>query len=182
MEREALIHALNNYQTSFDEEKAFISRFKSLLRNFENCYKRSLLTGHITASAWISNKTGTSAVLVHHKKLNRWLQPGGHADGDENVLNVASKEAQEETGLKSLKLIGDKIFDIDIHLIPKHGNIQAHYHYDIRFLFVADDTEDYVISDESNELKWIPLGSINQFTGNNNSILRMVLKSKLIFK
>lgn len=182
MERIPLLHELSNYQTSFDEERAFIPRFKSLLNNFSNCYERSLVTGHMTASAWIIDEKGSAALLVHHKKLNRWLQSGGHADGDEEVLTVATKEAREETGLNTLKLTEDKIFDIDIHLIPRHRNIQAHYHYDIRFLFVANLTENYVVSDESNELKWIPLDQINHYTGNNDSIQRMVLKTKLIFK
>ncbi|MCK5103511.1 MAG: NUDIX hydrolase [Cyclobacteriaceae bacterium] len=182
MDRALLIQALNNYQTSSDEEKATIPRFKSLLTNFSNCYKRSLLTGHMTASAWIMDEFGTSVLLVHHKKLNRWLQPGGHADGDENIIAVATREAREETGLKSLRLIEEDIFDIDIHLIPKHKNVNSHYHHDIRFLFVAERTENYVISDESNELAWIPMDKIYNFTGNNISIHRMVLKTKLIFK
>lgn len=181
MNKRELIQNLNNYHTSFDKEKAYITRFKSLLRNFPNCYKRSLLSGHITASAWIIDEKGSSALLVHHKKLNRWLQPGGHADGDENVLTVAIKEAREETGLNTLNLIEDNIFDIDIHLIPRNGDNQAHYHYDIRFLFVAKKTEDYVISEESNELKWIPMDKINLYTEYNNSIQRMVIKTKWIF-
>lgn len=182
MDRAQLVHALNNYQTSFDEEKATIPRLKSILANFSNCYKRSLISGHITASAWIIDENGTSTLLVHHKKLNRWLQPGGHADGEENIIAVATREAREETGLKSLKLIEENIFDIDIHLIPRYKDIQSHYHHDIRFLFVADKTENYAISNESNELAWIPMDKIYNFTGNSSSVNRMVLKTKVIFK
>ena len=182
MDRSQLIHSLNNYQTTFEEEKEAIPRFKSLLLNFSNCYERLLITGHLTASAWIIDEFGTSALLAHHKKLNCWLQPGGHADGDENIINVAIREAKEETGLKSFKLIDGNIFDIDIHFIPRHKDIQSHYHHDIRFLFVADKTENYVISDESNELAWIPMDKLGDFTKNNISINRMVLKTKLIFK
>ncbi len=181
MNRVQLLNALNHYHSSFIEEKTTIPRFKSLLTNFPNCYKRSLLTGHITASAWIINKTGSSALLVHHKKLNRWLQPGGHADGDENIVAVATREAREESGLKTLKLLKTNIFDLDIHLIPMHLDIQAHYHYDIRFIFVADSIEEYVVSDESNELRWVPMDKIGSLTKNNTSINRMVLKTKSIF-
>ena len=181
MDRLQLLHALNNYKSSFDEEKAFIPRFTSLLTNFSNCYSRSLLTGHITASAWIVDEIATSALLVHHKKLNRWLQPGGHADAEENIILVATKEAKEETGLKSLKLFDDNFFDIDIHLIPSHKNIQSHYHYDIRFLFFAESAEAYIVSDESNKLAWVPIDKIDKFTENNDSILRMVFKTKSIF-
>ena len=182
MERAQLVHALRHYKTSFDEEMVAIPRFKSLLNNFPTCYQRSLITGHITASAWIIDEFGSSALLVHHKKLVRWLQPGGHADGDENILAVATREAREETGLKTLKLIDENIFDIDIHLIPRHEDIQSHYHHDIRFLFTADKTENYVVSDESNELAWMPMEKMDICTRKNISIHRMVLKTKLIFK
>lgn len=181
MDRALLINALNNYDTLFEEEKAFIPRFISLLTNFPNCYHRSLLTGHITASAWIIDGSGGSSLLVHHKKLNRWLQPGGHADGDENVVSAAWKEATEESGLISLKLFEENIFDLDIHLIPMHRDIQAHYHYDIRFLFIADREELYVVSDESNELRWVSMEQIGSMTDNNVSINRMVLKTNSIF-
>lgn len=182
MERVKLVQALNYYQTSFEEELATIGRFKSLLNNFPSCYQRSLTTGHITASAWIIDEFGSSALLVHHKKLNRWLQPGGHADGDENIIAVATREAKEETGLKSLKLIDENIFDIDIHLIPRHKDIKSHCHHDVRFLFMADKTENYVVSEESNELAWVPMEKMGIFTRNSISIHRMVLKTKLIFK
>jgi len=182
MDRFDLIRAIEYYTTPYKEEASFIPRFKSLLTNFTNCYHRSLLSGHITASAWIVNDTGTSTLLIHHKKLDRWLQPGGHADGDENVLLVAAKEAEEETGLKLLKLHNNRIFDLDIHLIPKHKGINAHFHYDVRFLFIADQQEYYTINHESNEIAWIPFESIGVLVGNNQSIQRMVLKTQSIFK
>lgn len=181
MDKLELIDALENYVTPFHEEKAFIPRFKSLLINFENCYSRSLITGHMTASAWIIDKYATSTLLVHHKKLNKWLQPGGHADGEDDILAVAIKEAKEETGLKTLRLYNKQLFDIDIHLIPAHKDVKAHFHHDIRFLFIADKEEDYVVSEESNELAWIPLDKLNEFTSNNNSINRMLLKTNSVF-
>jgi len=181
MDRNALLSALQLYKTSFAEERVFIPRFKSLLTNFENCYKRTLFSGHMTGSAWIVDRKGQAALLVHHKKLNRWLQPGGHADGEENIMYVASKEAEEETGLKSLKLHSPKIFDIDIHVIPARKNVVAHFHHDIRFLFVADHQEDYVVSDESNELSWISLKNIRNYAAENISIHRMASKTISIF-
>lgn len=182
MNRLELIAALEHFNTPFHEEKVFVPRFKSLLSNFPNCYERSLSTGHITGSAWIVDKAGSSALLVHHKKLNRWLQPGGHADGEQDIVSVATKEAMEETGLKSLELFSKGIFDIDIHLIPTHKEVKSHFHHDIRFIFIADSNEKYIVSDESNELSWIPLSKIDEFVGSNNSIHRMVLKTKMIFK
>jgi len=181
MSRAELFHAFNNYQTSFREEFQFIPRFKSLINNFPDCFQRSLTSGHITGSAWIVDRLGKEALLVNHKKLNRWLQPGGHADGDEDIMSVATKEAVEETGLKSLRRYGDNIFDIDIHSIPKHKDIISHYHFDIRYLFIADIEEKPTVCDESNELAWIPLSDIHKFVGSNHSIHRMVIKTKLIF-
>lgn len=181
MDRAQLLKHLDLYQTSFDEEIEFIPRFKSLLSNFPNCYLRSLTTGHMTASAWIFNEQRGSALLLHHKKLNRWLQPGGHADGNENIISVATQEAEEETGLSKLKLFSETIFDLDIHLIPQHKNIAPHFHYDVRFLFLADKAEPHNGNEESNDLKWIPMDEIQKIAGNEISLQRMVLKTKLIF-
>ncbi len=136
----------------------------------------------MTGSAWIIDQTASAVLLVHHKKLNRWLQPGGHADGEENIFNVSLKEAIEETGLKTLKPLNNQIFDIDIHLIPKHKTVQSHYHHDIRFAFIADRSENLELSEESHEVAWIPIEDVGFLTKNNRSIHRMILKTKLIFK
>ncbi len=182
MNRTELINALNFYNTSFKEEKLYIPRFLSLLTNFKNCYERSLVTGHMTASAWIIDEYGTLALLLHHKKLDKWLQPGGHADGEENIISVARKEAIEETGLTTLKLFNESIFDIDIHLIPGRKETSSHYHYDIRLLFIADNSEKLTASEESNDIAWIPIDQIFEYVEGNSSINRMILKTKLIFK
>jgi 8-oxo-dGTP pyrophosphatase MutT (NUDIX family) len=182
MNRIDFLQALDHYTTPYLEEALYIPRFKSLLTNFTKCYHRSLLSGHITASAWIVNEARTSALLIHHKKLDRWLQPGGHADGDENISSVSAKEAKEETGLKLLRANSDLIFDLDIHLIPKHNGINAHFHYDVRFLYIADRKENYSMNHESNQIAWIPLDSIGALVADNQSIQRMVTKTKSIFK
>ena len=182
MDRYDLIRSLDQYTTPYREEACYIPRFISLLSNFSSCYHRSLLSGHITASAWIIDESATSALLIHHKKLNRWLQPGGHADGDENLLVVAKKEAEEETGLQLMRPHDSLIFDIDIHVIPRHKGINAHFHYDVRFLFIADDREYYAKNHESNEIAWFPLDDIDDLVDHSQSIQRMVLKTKSIFK
>jgi len=181
MKRKALILALEHYQTDYPEEGIFISRFRSLLCNFHNCYKRDLVTGHMTASAFIIDQKITSILLTHHKKLNRWLQPGGHADGMEDIRAVAFKEGSEETGLSSLTFHHNSIFDIDIHQIPAHAGVQAHFHYDIRFLLMADKNEPLQISDESHDLAWVPIDEITEMTRGNHSILRMTAKLRCLF-
>ncbi len=182
MNRKELIRALEKYQTNYPEERAFIPRFISLLKNFNNCYSRELITGHMTASAFITTHDGRYVLLTHHRKLNRWLQPGGHADGMEDIRAVAVKEAGEETGLSSLEPVNPDIFDIDIHQIPSHRKIPAHFHYDIRFLFIADKEEPLKISDESHDLSWIPVAELSGITGDNHSILRMAKKMKFFFQ
>jgi 8-oxo-dGTP pyrophosphatase MutT (NUDIX family) len=176
MNRINLVNSLHDYQTSFQEEKDFVNRFLSLLLD-KPCYERSHLPGHITGSAWIVDSSRTRVLLVHHAKLNKWVQPGGHADGDENILRVALKEAEEETGLKEFCVIDSlKPFDIDIHRIPKRIEFPEHFHYDVRFLLEADPNTLIHVSEESHDVKWIKLNDLEKYN-QERSVLRM--KEKL---
>ncbi|MGC4023684.1 MAG: NUDIX hydrolase [Cyclobacteriaceae bacterium] len=174
MDRQSLISSLKNYKSSFEEEMKFIQPFLKLL-NHQDCFLRTHLPGHITGSAWIVNKDRTKTLLVHHGKLNRWMQPGGHADGDENVLRVSLKEAEEETGLKYFKP-NDQIFDIDIHTIPVRKDFPEHLHFDIRFLLEGSEEEKVVVSEESHDVKWVLLSELENYA-QERSVLRM--KEKL---
>lgn len=165
--------------SGFPEETPVINRFKELLRH-PRAYHRDHLPGHITGSAWIVNKEQTKALLVQHAKLKRWLQPGGHADGERDALNVARREAEEETGLRKLKLLREDIFDLDIHLIPDRSDFPQHWHYDVRFLFEVDEKDELLISDESTGLKWFELHLLKELTENNDSIMRMVRKTNIL--
>ncbi|HEU5289251.1 MAG TPA: NUDIX hydrolase [Cyclobacteriaceae bacterium] len=167
---------LRAYSTPFVEEEKFVQRFLELL-NQERAFYRDHLPGHITASAWIVDEEKSHALLVHHAKLDRWLQPGGHADGDENILNVATREVEEETGLTNLSLLVPGIFDLDIHPIPARKDFPEHLHYDVRFAFVASLREELKISNESHDLKWVTLKEVPDITNQNSSILRMVRKT-----
>lgn len=176
MNRIDLVKSLYDYQTSFQEEKDFVDRFLSLLED-STCFERTHLPGHITGSAWIIDATRTQVLLVHHAKLNKWVQPGGHADGDENILRVALKEAEEETGLKNFKIVDPaRPFDVDIHLIPKRTEFPEHFHYDIRFLLQASPSEKIHVSEESHDVKWIPLKDLEKYN-QERSVVRM--KEKL---
>ncbi len=156
-------------------------RLEQFVLNNEDCFQRSLLIGHVTGSAWILDKNREKTLLTHHRKLNKWLQPGGHADGDNQVSRVAMREALEESGLIDLNLVSNEIFDIDIHLIPARKNEPEHYHYDCRFLIQCIGDETYTVSDESHDLAWIPLVEINKYT-DEPSIMRMVEKSRQVDK
>jgi 8-oxo-dGTP pyrophosphatase MutT (NUDIX family) len=176
MNRKTLRENLENYRTPFEEEHAFIQDFIDLTHD-ELAFVRERLHGHFTASAWIVNKRRTHTLMTLHKKLNRWLQLGGHADGDENLQAVAMKEAQEESGLTSLRMVDFGMFDIDRHVIPQRGNIPEHFHYDVRFLIEAEIDEPLIISEESKDLAWIPFDTVSDLARNNTSILRMLEKT-----
>jgi len=174
--REELTQLLERYKTDFQEELRFVSPFLELLQSPRSFY-RDHLPGHVTASAWVVDENKTHALLVHHAKLDKWLQPGGHADGDENILDVATREVNEETGLEELTLLVPGIFDLDIHPIPARNDFPEHLHYDIRFAFIASQQEKLKISDESHDLKWVNLKEVPEITQQNSSILRMIQKT-----
>ncbi|WP_106135309.1 NUDIX hydrolase [Mongoliibacter ruber] len=176
MNRKSLRENLKNYRTPFEEEAAFINDFIDLTHD-ELAFVRERLHGHFTASAWIVNKRRTHTLMTLHKKLNRWLQLGGHADGEENLQAVAMKEAQEESGLTSLRMVDFGIFDIDRHVIPQRGNTPEHFHYDVRFLIEAEIDEPLVVSAESKDLAWVHFESVEDLVHNNMSILRMLEKT-----
>ena len=115
--------------------------------------------------------------MTHHKKLNMWLQLGGHADGDKNLINVALRESKEESGFSNFKLLSEEIFDLDIHEIEPMNDDPGHLHYDVRFLLEADPIKSKIIvSDESHDVKWIPLSEVNNYN-TEDSIRRMVAKT-----
>lgn len=177
--RTALIEAIQHYQTSYPQEASFKDQFLELLLHPRSFY-RDHLPGHITGSAWIIDEQRNFTLLTHHAKLNKWLQPGGHADGDENILHVALREAEEETGLKNFTLLHSSVFDLDIHIIPKRNDFPEHLHFDIRILLGASKDENFIISDESHNLAWVPLKELKARTGNNESITRMAEKVRLL--
>lgn len=176
MDRKILEEKITEYKSTFAIEEEYRQRFLNLLQNEPHCFLRKLEHGHITGSALIVSPNGKQVLLLHHRKLDRWLQPGGHADGDENVARVAEKEAREETGLQSIRLANPNILDLDIHSIPARGTDPEHLHYDIRFLFTAEPEEPLQQNRESKALAWLPLEEVSTRTGNNSSINRMLLK------
>ncbi|HYG18077.1 MAG TPA: NUDIX hydrolase [Ohtaekwangia sp.] len=174
--RQSLVASLEEYKTSYGDELLFRDRFLKLLEH-PRCFHRDFLPGHLTGSAFITDTSAQHVLLTHHAKLDRWLQPGGHADGDEDIFAVALREAREETGLKNLTIMREVFFDIDIHGIPARKDFPAHDHYDVRFLLTADPQEPLQITDESIDLKWVPLDDLESYT-DEPSILRMREKAR----
>lgn len=170
MHRRKLLGLIDQYAGIHPEEANTIDRFREFVVANERCFERDLWAGHITGSAWVVDPELSDVLLTHHRKLDMWVQLGGHSDGESDTADVAFKEATEESGLEVM-FVDRAIFDLDIHEIPARKSDPAHYHYDVRFAFVATDRR-YVVSDESHDLAWVPVTDLPQFS-QEESLLRM---------
>jgi len=131
--------------------------------------------GHFTASAFITSPARDAVLLILHGKLGLWLQPGGHVEpGDNDILAAARREVLEEVGLNNLPLAHAGVFDLDVHVIPAHGNFPAHEHFDVRFLLVAASDSGHAGSD-ARDARWVPLSELPRMH-TDESVMRAVRK------
>jgi 8-oxo-dGTP pyrophosphatase MutT (NUDIX family) len=174
---DALHHALRDYARRWPAEAAVVDLFGGLLDEGGEAdpFTRDRLAGHFTASSWLVDAPGARVLLTHHRKLDRWLQLGGHADGDRDLARVALREAEEESGLTGLAA-EPAIFDLDRHWIPERGTVPGHWHYDVRYVVHCGTSEDYVVSDESHDLAWRGIAAIAEDAGADESMRRMAAK------
>lgn len=181
MHRQELLQLLKDYQTRFMDELAFVNRSIAFVEQNTEVFIRELMPAHVTGSAWVVNQDRTRVLMMHHKKLDAWYQPGGHADGDSDILRVALRETAEETGIgpSEIKLVSDRIFDVDIHTIPPQGTDPAHEHIDIRFLIEINDQLPVPGNDESHDILWIDLQSVSRYN-RNRSTYRMLEKTRAL--
>lgn len=173
-----LADELAAYAQRWPQEAESAAQFAVLLDDGHDPFVRERVAGHFTASSWLVDRTGTRVLLTHHRKLQRWLQLGGHADGDRDLPQVALREAQEESGLGGLR-VDDTLFDIDRHWIPERGDVAGHWHYDARYVVHADTEEDYVVGDESLDLAWRAIAAIVDDPDADASLRRMARKWRL---
>lgn len=148
---------------------------------------RSCAKGHLTASALVVNPQLDKVLLMLHAKLGKWLQLGGHVDGDPDLAAAALREGREESGRNELEwiewerfAIGTSYafplpFDCDVHEIPARKSEAAHLHYDLRYLCVLDETLPLVRNEESHELRWLDLREARLLTS-EMSMLRQFAK------
>jgi 8-oxo-dGTP pyrophosphatase MutT (NUDIX family) len=174
MNIELLESALRRHAAQHDDHGA-AADFLQFLHSAPSVFERRHAVGHFTGSAWLVSADGARVLLTHHRKLDRWLQLGGHADGDADLARVALREAEEESGLRDL-VVEPEIFDLDRHLIPARGDEPAHWHYDVRYVVRARGSEAFEISDESLALAWKPVRELANDPLADASLQRMARK------
>ena len=179
MHRQELLKLLRLHRTRFMDEAGYIRRAIAFVEQHEDIFYRELWPAHVTGSAWVVSPDRESVLMLHHRKLDQWFQPGGHADGDNDVLRVALRETSEETGVDPahIRLVDDAVFDVDIHTILASHEAPRHEHIDIRFLVEIDDSLPLPGSDESHDVLWVDFHDISRFN-NNRSTYRMVEKTR----
>jgi 8-oxo-dGTP pyrophosphatase MutT (NUDIX family) len=153
-----LLRALDLYVAEDPADAAALERIRRFLSSRADPFRRDDPEGHVTGSAVVARPDGSSFLLVHHRKLGRWLQPGGHTEEtDRSVFETALREAREETGVADFRApIGEEILDVDVHPIPAHHRDPAHSHFDIRYLLTTAAAHDASrAEDPDRPMKWL---------------------------
>jgi len=179
MHRQELLHLLASYSTRFMDEAGHVARARAFVEAHPDCFNREHLPGHVTGSAWVVSPDRQRVLMMHHRKHDQWFQPGGHADGDADILRVALRETAEESGIDpaQVHLLDNAVFDVDIHTIPASERGPQHEHVDVRFLVEIDDSLPVPGSDESHDVLWVDLLHVSSFNS-NRSTFRMVEKTR----
>jgi len=178
--RARLAEDLRRYEPHDALEGEHLERMKTLLDSDGDPFATlRYAPGHFTASAFVLSPDRSELLLIHHRKLGLWLQPGGHVEpGDEGVLEAARREVLEEVGIAALELEREGLFDVDVHAIPARKEALAHEHFDVRFLFRAP-SRDFAASSEVLSARWVPLDAIER-SGTDESVLRAVRKLRAL--
>jgi len=183
--RKGVLDLLDRYLERHPDELVVVDHIRQFVRVHENCFDRACLEGHITGSAWVVSPDHRAVLLTHHAKLHRWLQLGGHSDGEPNPFEVALREAREESGMERFREpSGEETpvpFDIDVHRIPERRNEPAHLHLDLRYVLIAEPGQTIEQTEESNDLRWVPVAEIETLT-REESLLRMVRKAPTVLR
>ena len=140
---------------------AFVRSFIALHPG--DAHLRSQPAGHLTASGFVLDDERARVLLLFHGKLHRWLQPGGHGEGETDLRLVALREIEEETGLAASDLApfpDERLLDVDVHRSPARAGEPAHSHLDLRYGFTARKGALPRVSSESRELRWFPLSAL----------------------
>jgi 8-oxo-dGTP pyrophosphatase MutT (NUDIX family) len=167
---------LEEHARAYPPNAPVVARMRELLDSDGQPYSRSQIEpGHFTASAFVLCPERRRVLLVHHAKLGRWLQPGGHVEAsDSDLESTARREVTEETGVWPGQRLGSGIFDVDIHAIPGRPKEGAHLHFDVRYAFVAEGNT-LSASDEVLGARWVELSAVAGLT-DEESVLRCIVR------
>jgi 8-oxo-dGTP pyrophosphatase MutT (NUDIX family) len=159
-----------NEEEAQDKKVALLS-----IDQFDNLLTRENPLIHVTSSGYILNNDGTKVLMIHHNIYKTWCWTGGHADGDEDLLHVAIKEAKEETGVENIRAVTPEILSLDILEVIGHFKrgkyVSAHLHLSIAYLLEADEAEELKVKeDENSGVKWLPINEIHKYSNEPNMI------------
>ena len=175
-----LTEVVMRYQGRYGEDKE-AAAILEFINSTDNLFGRDSQTGHITCGAWILDDTLSKVILVHHRTLQSWIQPGGHIEPMETPFEGAWREALEETGLDELIPFSKDLFNLSVHLFPPGKDGKTHFHYDFRYLFVASNTSRIHATDETDGVRWVPLDQIRDYTA-EATIVAMGEKTKKLIQ
>ena len=166
---DSLKENLEEFEPYNEQEEVDKKIILDYINNFDDTLTRQNKYGHFTSSAFVLNKERTKILMVYHKIYNSWAWPGGHSDGDSNLLNVAMKEAKEETGIKNVIPIFKNIYSIEILSVNGHEKsekyISSHVHLNVTYLLEADENEKiHIKEDENSGVKWVPIDNVLDLT------------------
>jgi ADP-ribose pyrophosphatase YjhB (NUDIX family) len=173
MDMERLFQLLISYQAVDLQEQKYLKQMRDLSKvGMESCFRNHFQPGHFTASSFVLSEDRTELALIFHPKFQRWLQPGGHIEPEDgDILTAAMREIEEELGITALSVVGEGLFDVDIHEIPARKNEPAHKHFDLRFCFISAER---TFTGEL-EASWVPLTRVSAIES-DASVMRAVKK------
>ena len=179
--QQKLLSLLQRHTPADGLELAHLEHVRTFVQYEPACFSRQTARGHITGSAFIVDRATGALLLHHHRKLDKWLQMGGHDNGEQDAAQTALRESIEESGLSRLQL-EPSVLDVDVHAIPARKDEPAHLHLDVRFLVWGDRAEPLRRDDaESLDLRWFELADVTQQM-NEAGALRVVEKLKRLRK
>ncbi|AYE33738.1 NUDIX hydrolase [Clostridium septicum] len=162
------VHSIQNYVPYNNQELKDKELILSAINNYNNLLTRENVIMHITSSGYIVNKKRDKVLMIYHKIYNSWAWTGGHADGDDDLLYVAIKEAKEETGLKNVTAVTPEIFSLDVLTVDGHIKrgeyVSSHLHLNVTYLLEADEKEALTVNEEETKgVKWLPINELSKY-------------------
>ena len=183
--REKLIKQLEKYKPFNEQEERDREVILKMLRDEKDIFYRKNLCAHMTASAWVVNREGTKTIMVYHNIYNSWSWMGGHADGNENLLEVAVREVKEECSVKSVRPVSEDVFSVEVLPVSGHMKngkyVPSHLHLNITYLIEADEAEKLSIKeDENSNVGWFTFS--DAVTASSEEWFKERIYAKLIEK